>query len=506
MKKIKNIMLLSLLAVVVVTSSCSDFLNVNKDPNRVTGDNITPDLIFTQAENAVGRQQALRYIFLNKWMGYWASSGTFIVEQEETSYQITNTFNENDWDLIYNTLFDLDQVKTKAVAKNDQVLAGAAMVLSVKLWQETVDQFGAIPYSQAFNNAKYSQPVYDKAPAIYADLLVKLDTAITKLKSGSTTSNFVKCDVIFGRGGDLTTAVNEWVKFANTIKLRIFLRQSAIGVAPTAAQLSKITADGGFLGAGEDVSVNPGYSNQTDKQNPFYGAFGLTPSGAAATTVHTPNNYFVKTIEQYGSAGVDPRVTQFFAAPITPTYYGALNGNIVPGGAQIPGTGMGPGILKAPDADQFIMPAFESLFFQAEAVTRGWITGNAQSVYESAVTESFNWLGVSGASTAAATYLSNNPKAMWSGATTTALKINLIAFQKYIALCGIDPVESWSDLRRGVLVLPAGYLSNNPNAAGYSVPNVLTYPQTEFTTNSVNIPTPVRTTASIFTEKLFWQP
>lgn len=506
MKKIKNIMLLSLLAVVVVTSSCSDFLNVNTDPNRVTGDNITPDLIFTQAENAVGRQQALRYIFLNKWMGYWASSGTFIVEQEETSYQIANTYPENDWDNIYNTLFDLDQVKTKAVEKNDQVLAGASMVLSAKLWQETVDQFGAIPYSKAFNNGKYSQPAYDKAPAIYADLLLKLDTAITKLKSGNTTSNFINCDIIFARKGDLTTAVNEWVKFANTIKLRIFLRQTAIGVAPTAAQIAKMTADGGFLGAGEDVSVQPGYTNDDLKQNPFYGAFGLTPSGAAATTVHTANNYFAKTIEQYGSAGVDPRVTQFFAAPISGTDYGALNGTKTPGAAQVVGTGMGPGVLKSAVADQFILPAFESLFFQAEAVTRGWISGTAQTVYESAVTESFKWLAVSGASTAAATYLSNNPKAMWSGATTTALKINLVAFQKYIALCGIDPVESWSDLRRGVLVLPAGYLSYNPNAAGYAVPNVLTYPQTEFTTNAANIPTPVRTTAKIFTEKLFWQP
>ena len=83
----------------------------------------------------------------------------------------------------------------------------------------------------------------------------------------------------------------------------------------------------------------------------------------------------------------------------------------------------------------------------------------------------------------------------------------MIAFQKYISLCGIDPLESWSDLRRGVLILPAGYLSNNKNRAA-SLPNVLTYPQSEFTTNHVNIPTTpaLRTTATIFTEKLFWQP
>jgi hypothetical protein len=81
----------------------------------------------------------------------------------------------------------------------------------------------------------------------------------------------------------------------------------------------------------------------------------------------------------------------------------------------------------------------------------------------------------------------------------------LIIYEKYIAMCGIDPVEAWSDLRRGVLILDSHYLSNNKNRAS-SLPNVLTYPQSEFTTNSVHIPTPLRNTTSIFTEKLFWQP
>ena len=67
MKKIKNIKMLSLLAVVLATSSCTSFLDVNKDPNRVTGDNVTPDLIFTQAQNAVGVRQATRFIYMDNY-------------------------------------------------------------------------------------------------------------------------------------------------------------------------------------------------------------------------------------------------------------------------------------------------------------------------------------------------------------------------------------------------------------------------------------------------------
>lgn len=501
MKKIKNILKLSLLAVVLSTSSCSDFLDVNKDPNRVTGDNITPDLIFTQAENAVGVRQASRFIFMNNWMGYWSRSGTFIVEQEETTYKVANTFSENNWDQAYNILFDLYQVKTRALVANDSVLAGASMVLSAKLWQETVDQFGAVPYSQAFDYVKYPRPAYDAATAIYADQLVQLDKAISYLDAVAPNSNFAKADIIFARGGDVDDAVAQWKKLANTIKLRIYLRQSEKGFVPTTAQIAKITTDGGLFAAGEDVSVNPGYTNQTDKQNPFYAAFGKTASGAPATTNNKPNNYFRTLL------GVtDPRLTRFYAAPIAGTDYGSVGGNKIPNGATIVGSEIGPGLAGSSDQDQFILPSFESLFFQAEATLRGWLPGGdaaAKVLYESAVTESFIWLGVENATTEATTYLTTDLKAIWPTSGTVADKVKFVALQKYIALNGIDAIESWSDLRRGVLVLPAGYLSNNAVRAA-SLPNVLPYPQTEITTNLANLPT--RTGATIFTEKLFWQP
>ena len=484
----------------------------------MTDENVTPNVIFTQAENAIGIRQATRFVFLNNWMGYWARSGTFIVEQEETTYKIANTFTEGNWDQAYNILFDLYQVKTRALAANDSVLAGAAMVLSVKLWQETVDQFGDIPYTKAFNYLVNPTPAYDKASDIYTDLPKQLDSALKYLNAIAPKSTFPQSDIIFARGGDLKTAIKKWKKFANTIRLRILIRQSEkLNPTQVSAEIAKITADG-CLGFGEDVSVNPGYSNTADKQNPFYAAFGLTPSGSAASTNNTPNNYFVKTI--LGSS--DPRLTQFFQATIAGTDYGAQNGTVVAGAKPVTGSGMGPGLLgvNKSASDQFIFPSFESLFLQSEATARGWLPGGdaqADSLFSWGVKQSFRWLNVTTDKTKLTgnaitdsicyKYLENTSVSNWvaNSGTTVSDKVKFIAHQKYIALCGVDALEAWSDLRRGVLVLPAGYLSNNPTAAA-SLPNVLTYPQTEFTTNSANIPTPVRSTTSIFTEKLFWQP
>ncbi|MEI6753287.1 MAG: SusD/RagB family nutrient-binding outer membrane lipoprotein [Paludibacter sp.] len=503
MKKIKNIIKLSLLAVVITTSSCSDFLDINKDPNRVTDSNVTPELIFTQAENAIGTRQATRFVFMNNWMGYWARSGTFIVEQEETTYKVTSTFTEGNWDQAYNILFDLYKVKNLALTAKDSVLAGSSIILSVKLWQETVDQFGAIPYTQTFDHLKYPTPVYDRADSIYADLVVQLDKAISYLQATPKPS-FAKADMIFARGDAKMDVVPMWIKLANTIKLRIFLRQSEKGVngspfTPTTAQIAKISADGGFLGAGENVAVNPGYSNQTDKQNPFYAAFGFTPSGSAASTNNKANAYYYNLIS-------DDRYAQFYATPVTPTYYGALNGNKVPGGSQIGGTDIGPGLAVSSTQDQWILPSFESLFFQAEAIARGWITGDVKATYESAITESFVWLGVPDAVNDAKASLADATLGLsWdlNAGTTPAAQVEFIAYNKYLSLNGIDAMEEWADLRRGVLVLPAGYLSYNAVRATH-LPYVLPYPQTEVTVNKANLPT--RTGDQLFTEKLFWQP
>lgn len=501
MKKQKFIYGLSLfVAILLVFSSCGDFLDVNENPNKVTDKNITPELIFPQTQTSLAARQASRFVFLNNWMGYWGRSGNFAIEQEETTYKVTNTFTETNWDNAYNILFDLSQVRTLALAKGDKFLAGASIVLSVKLWQEVVDIYGAVPYKQAFNYTTYPRPVYDSAKDIYNDLFRQLDSATVYLNE-TPKSTFPGLDMIYCKGDKdkLSDAIVFWNKFANTIRLRLMLRQSAVITSSTVQnQIAKITANGGLLGAGDNVSTNPGYVNETDKQSPFYANFGLTPTGSAASTNNKANSYFVTTVLV---GKTDPRTYKLFVSPATGTDYGAINGNAAHPDVQIVGSDIGPGLAKSATQDAWILPAFESLFFKAEAIQRGWISGDAKSVYESAVQENFAWLGAGDASS----FLTTD-KASWDANTD---KIKLITYQKYIALCGVDPQEAWSDLRRvgGGISLAlngnTGFLSNNALRASH-LPYILPYPQTEITTNGTNVPS--RTIETIFTEKLFWQP
>ena len=108
-----------------------------------------------------------------------SGTGDFAVEQIETTYNIDFAFGDLPWQRDYGVLFDLYLTKTKALAADNKVLAAAAMILSAKMFQELVDTYGDVPYSQAFQTDVYKHPVYDKAEDIYKALQQSLDTAIS---------------------------------------------------------------------------------------------------------------------------------------------------------------------------------------------------------------------------------------------------------------------------------------------------------------------------------------
>ena len=404
-------------------------------------------------------------------------------------------FSDAGWFGYYNVLFDLHLAKTKAlVSGDDTALAAASMILSAELFQDLVDMFGDVPYSQAFNNDASQHPAYDKAQDIYKDLLASLDTAVEYMSAPAPIS-FASVDIAFH--GDQT----KWIKAANTIRLRLLLRQSEVLDSKPTDELNKIQQTGGVLGVGESLSVNPGYVNELNKQSPIYSVAGYTPEGAKATAVDGANAYIINILQLSN----DPRISRFFL-PVNGTYAGNVYGS-TPGDMN---TGantsyFGPGVAGSATQDQWIIPSFESMFLQAEAVARGWLPGDAKTAYQNAVTESFVWLGVPDAETAASQYLSNADIANWDNAgSSIQSQVDFIVYQKYIAMCVIDPLEAWCDQRRLHFLPDNDFLSANPSRISNILPVRLLYPQTEYTTNAENVQ--AEGNIDQFTSKIFWQP
>jgi hypothetical protein len=359
------------------------------------------------------------------------------------------------------------------------------------IFQDLVDEFGNIPYSQACQPSVTITPKYDSATSIYIDLITQLDSGITLVNASQSTPDDAS-DIMFS--GSKTA----WVAFANTIKLRILLRQVPNGnQSYVATELNNIVQQGGgFLVASQDASINPGYQDASQKQSPFWADYGFLPDGGGP---NQNNNFFIAntTMINFLDSTSDPRLAYFYKTNSVGTYGGNFFGSGTTQSTLL--SSIGPGILQSASMPAVIFSASQSFFMQAEAVQRGLLSGNYQSLFRQGVEESFRYLGVTNAIQAADNFISGSANGMVNiGISSNPLQT--ILYQKWVAECEMDGYEAYSDYRR------TGYpYFSVPSygAPGLTFPQRLLYPESEYTQNTVNVNAQNQTSADLYT-KIFW--
>jgi hypothetical protein len=482
----------------MMTSCKKAFFDINDNPNSATSASITPDLLLPQAMHETGRIMTQNYSQLFHWMGQWARGGDFGPNQETETYNITTTFGAGTWANWYNNLNDYNEIVKKTEGTTQNFYYGIARAMKTIGYMYLVDTYNNVPYSKAFNLSANITPGYDKGVDVYKGLFADLDAAMTALNSvtAGADAKIASADIMFGG------SVTKWKKFVNTLRLRLILRLSQTsGIINVATEVAKISAEG-YLGAGESASVTPGYLQDAGKQNPFWDAYKLSPVGIVVDKFNRANNYTLNALRTSG----DIRYQYYYERALTPisgnTYYGYNFGQNLPNGDPFKSDNSsavaGPGLAKSATQPQWILTSIESLFLQAEARQRGYITGNAQTTFQAGILESFNWLGVANAATEYANYMASpNQYNDWAGASN---KLQLILTQKYFSTVGMVPFEIWTDYRR------TGFPSNVPytmaaNAAA-NIPVRYRYPQREYDYNPANVaaegdPSPIAS-------KIFW--
>ena len=129
------------------------------------------------------------------------------------------------------------------------------------LYQKLVDMYGDVPYTEALQGTDFFTPVYDPQQTIYEGLITKLTEAIADIKAASWPASFV-ADIVF------TGNKTNWVKFANSLKMRILMRQSFMPgrLAYIQSKVSEIVTEGSGFMTTEYVSSNPGFLKQAGKK------------------------------------------------------------------------------------------------------------------------------------------------------------------------------------------------------------------------------------------------
>jgi hypothetical protein len=483
-----------ILGALIAFAGCTKKLNTNAhDPNGTGIDQLSGKDVFAGALTAaiINKSGFNLYNatdnndYANEWMQYfarangWSASGG---QAQIEEFNLENSAGDGIWGSVYHNIYDFNFVITNS-SKNS-ILPGAARVMRVMLFQELVDQFGNIPYSKAVQPTVALTPTYDSAAAIYKDLIPQLDTALAAIAASQSTADDAS-DVMFK--GDKTL----WSKFANTIKLRVLLRQIPHGDQNyVASAIANIVQQGsGFLGTGQDALVQPGFADVPTKQNPFWNAYGV---GSQNNNSFCASSVFVAFMDSIN----DPRVGYYFATNSQSSYGGEPLGNNIAVAPQY-SSAFGPGLLKSAAQPGLLFSAATSLFMQAEAVQRGFLSGSAATLYQQGVEASFTFLGSTSA--AADSYLSGSTNGLVNFAASTN-PLQTILYQKWIAECSLDGLEAYSDYRR------TGYpfiAVPSYGATGSPMPQRLLYPESEYTQNTVNVNAQNQSANDIFTP-IFW--
>src|SRR5688572_16148753 len=224
--KITKIILVTIALSVMV--SCGDQLaELNVDPNESSTGGDGPE-VFTSATGYYGLALDAFFNEDNGLFAQYVAGGPGVALLDLERYFIEPTQHNNEWLYSYSDcLSDLKYVKDNG----NEALANVSEIMSVLIYQNLVDHFGDIPYTDALKGADAEAnlaPSYDDAQTIYNDLIARLDAAIGVLSD--TDEEVGPEDLIYN--GDL----DQWIALANSLKLRLLMRQSITGDAASIGQ------------------------------------------------------------------------------------------------------------------------------------------------------------------------------------------------------------------------------------------------------------------------------
>lgn len=325
--------------------------------------------------------------------------------------------------LYRDVLKDLEEAKT--LVNNDTGLdsntkasqLGVLELLQVYTWHVLVDTFGDIPYTQALEGLGNLTPVYDNDEDIYPDLFNRIDAALANLSNGANA--FGSADLIYG--GD----ASKWMKFGNSLKLRMAIRISDYDSGMAASYASQALS-GGVFESSDDNFTFP-FESTPPNTNPIWTS--LVQSGRNDFVLA---NTFVDLISPLN----DPRASTYMADNIMP-YEGATYGV---GSSYTSYTHAGD-LWHQPDFEGVLLSYEEVQFLLAEAVERNFISGSAEGYYNEAITASIMYWG--GSQADADTYLAQSTVAYTTAGSSWK---EVIGNQKYIALY-CKGFEAWSSWR-----------------------------------------------------------
>ncbi len=458
MKKYKQ-PILGFFLLALLFSSCRKYLNINQNPNAAS----EPPIAGLLAHGTNG--SALTTFRVSNITSYYVQ-----YLASPSSGSDLDTYNSIDpsstWNFIYDLLTDMHSMRQLAVAKSLGAYEGLADILTAYNLQLSLNLWGDIPYTQAFQGATNFTAKYDDQQVLYDSCIALLNEGISLLSDPSVDGQLdSKSDFI--HGGDNTA----WIKTAYLLEARL---------------LNEITKTSSYDPAAVLAALSNSYaSNDDDAQVGLFDG----PSPWAQVAINNAgldldgwlSSYFVNATDGATYGVFDPRLPLITDTTQFGDYRGTKNG----AGRIGSGTDQEECYLSVdkwysiPGSPLQIATYAESKFMEAEAQFRSGQNQKAYDAYLAGIKAHMQKLNVP--DTAITRYTTDPAVAVGAAGITEAL----IMKEKYIA-CFLLPV-TWDDMRR-----------NDYNYKDFALPadahlstfiRRVDYPSVEISTNGNNVPT-----------------
>lgn len=474
MKKI-----LILLAIVVLIGSCDDgFEDINVNPTKPT--QLAPSTKLTYIQLYTGGSSYVAYLFWNVIHLMQNVQQLNLTSYVSFLYKegSTNWLFEEQYATTVKNVVDLEvqlEGSEEPTAPSDLAIARIQKVL---IFSRLTDAYGDIPYSEAgkgfIEGLRF--PKYDSQSEIYTSMLETLEASAAVLSSGGPNS-YGSADLLFA--GDNA----KWVKFANSLMLRLAMRMVKVDNAAAQAWAAK-AIEGGVMESNSDIAYLQ-YENHANDGGPNVNPLTKCFTSRASTQVKISKPFmdFLKDRN-------DPRVSVLFST---------IDGNTDPSlqfGQDINDPTRGEANSKPNitifggsgevvyDAPFFFQTYAEVEFMLAEAAERwGLAGGDVEGHYNAGVAAAMDYLsmyghGVQITEEQISDYLAANP-------FNPSQALKMINEQYWVATFG-NGLESFSNWKRsGYPELVAADVAEA--LTGGEIPRRLVYPASEKLNNPDNV-------------------
>lgn len=491
MKKIFSlIIVLSLLF-----TGCSDWLDVNDDPTAPV--NVSAELVLPAAQASLAVRLGSNLFNLGGFLAqYWTQAPEANQYNDWTTYDFKTDFLDNDYqELFAGGLNDLEDVRKQSEANEDWGNYFVATVLRAYIFQVWVDINDKSPYSEALKGTEFSNPAWEDGSVVYNGILGEIDDAMAKLTGESTVA---ATDLLLG--GDL----DEWIGFANALKLKLLMRKSQ--VEDVSSAVTTLISQNNFMTA--DVAFDAFSASDENKRNPWY---------EVTQQLNTDRNHVATVnIIKFLSSKNDPRLGVLFAPAEDPGTYEGFYPALKEVQLGYLTTDFSRPTVAA-NQPVYLYSMAELYLFIAEAELRfNSDKAAAKVAYENAVNAG---LATKGIDPESVDLYSEDGKPYYfdTGASVDQLW-EQIMMQKWVALCEVNNFEAWCELRRtrvpkyygdysqygdGLDYIPGQFLNPAKNLlpSGFHVPNRMPYPDVAVTRNAN---TPKLSGTEGLTNKVWW--